>query len=694
MLLYNSSNLNLGLRITLVDQFSQPAARIKAAFKGLKDEKRLFEANARAGRDMYGTLAAAGTAATLGMGKAYLKGAKFDYTIRGVAAAAEATSAQFETLKDKANALGGKTMFTPGQVAGSMEMLAKAGYDANQVLAASEPIINLAGAAMEDLGLAADIGVSTMYQFNMEAKDMTYISDLLTQAAIKSNVSLKDLGESLKYASATAVDLGQDLPTVLSLIMTLGNAGMKGSMAGVGIENMYRYMSLGLGEFAKSGRSAAWEKAGLDPKKLVDARGNLKPVREILGELSRALAKFGDVDQQNLLYMIFGVRGKRPPSKFIQDLAQVDKHMTSLSNAGGKAEHMMKYMMTGPHGEWLKFLSAGEAFLNSFTKAMAPVVIPLMKVLTMFASALSWFTNSLVGGAFIRVLGVLIVMKTITWAVKAAVFGVSLALNSLGGTLLGIRNAWVTSMTQMKAATLQLAGATTLVRPRGMAGGAAGAAMGYIGGNRLRQASNGRFYTIGRGAGGAAGGGARFVSNAVAQRYLARYGAATAGGALAGGLLSKGGLAMIGKGLTSFVGGPWGMALLAISFALPLLTGALRKNTDALGDTEQATQGAADANRALISVLTNEFTGSSFFHMRRLYEEKGLGANNTDFILARKLTEYLTNPMTGRYNDISRGEFYDYSHPDEIRIYLDGQLVKTIEREVNKNINASLKFGL
>ncbi len=228
MLLYNSSNLNLGLRITLVDQFSGPAARVKNAFKDLREEKRLFEANARAGRDMYTGLATAGAAATLGLGKAYLTGAKFEYKVRGVAAASEATADQFDQLKKSANALGGETMFKPTEVAGAMEMLAKAGYSANEVLTATKPIINMAGAAMEDLGLSADIGISTMYQFGMQAKDMGYISDLLTQAALKSNVGLKDLGESLKYASATAVDLGQDLPTILALIMTLGNAGMKG----------------------------------------------------------------------------------------------------------------------------------------------------------------------------------------------------------------------------------------------------------------------------------------------------------------------------------------------------------------------------------------------------------------------------------------------------------------------------------
>jgi TP901 family phage tail tape measure protein len=675
MLLYNSSNLNLGLRISLIDNFSGPAARISGAFKNLKNEKSLFEANARAGRDMYRSLAMAGTAATLGMGAAYNRGAKFEYIIRGVSAAAEATSEEFEQLKKTANALGGTTMFTPTEVGTAMEMLAKAGYTANQVLSATSPIVNLAGAAMEDIGLSADIAVSTMYQFGMEASNMTYITDLLTQAALKSNVGLKDLGESLKYASATAVDLGQDLPTVLSLIMTLGNAGMKGSMAGVGIENMYRYMALGLGQFRKLGRSEAWEKAGLDPTKLVDAKGNLVPIINILEQLSNALSKFGDVDQQNLLFQIFGVRGKRPPSKFIQDLSQIRGHMNSLEMAGGKAANMMKFMMEGPRGEWLKLLAAMESMANAFAEALAPVVIPIMWGLNKIFTGISWFMNSIVGSGITRILAVGIVLKTVVWGVKSAIFGVSLALSSLGGTLLGIKTAWVTSMAQMKAATAQLAGATAIT-------GAGGAIMGYgrrVTNPNIRQTSNGRFYQVFPGTGR----GARFISTAEATRLK------TGKNALLRTMFSGAGLASMGRGVMAFLGGPVGMGIMGISLVLPLILRGLNKNTEATEESNQVIQDGARESRKLISMMANEFSGLKNTYIRQLYNSSGYGSDNTDFILARRLNEYKQSP-----NLFGKREFYDYSNPDRIDIYLDGNLTKTIERKINRNINTQLNIGL
>lgn len=502
---------------------------------------------------------------------------------------------------------------------------------------------------------------------------MTYITDLLTQAALKSNVGLKDLGESLKYASATAVDLGQDLPTVLSLIMTLGNAGMKGSMSGVGIENMYRYMALGLGQFRKLGRSEAWEKAGLDPTKLVDAKGNLVPMITILEQLSTALAKFGDVDQQNLLFQIFGVRGKRPPSKFIQDLSQIRGHMESLEMAGGKAENMMKFMMEGPRGTWLKLLAAMESMANAFAEALAPVVIPIMNGLNTIFTGVAWFMNSIIGGGVTRILAVGIVFKTVVWGIKSAVFGLSLALTSLGGTLTGIRTAWVASMAQMKAAVVQLSGATAIA-------GAGGNIAGYsrMGAN-IRQARNGRLYQVFPGTGR----GARFISTTAAA------GLKTGKNALLRTMFSGAGLATMGRGVMAFLGGPVGIGIMGISLLLPLILRGLNKNTDATEESNQVIKDGANESRKLISMMANEFSGLKNTYIRQLYNSSGYGSDNTDFVLGRRLNEYKQAPKS-----FGQREFYDYSNPDKIDIYLDGNLVKTIERQINRNINTQLNIGL
>lgn len=681
MLLYNSSNLNLGLRITLKDDFTGPAHRIKSSFKALKDEKRLFDENVRAGRNMYTALATAGATATLGLSRAYAKGAKFDFIMRGVAAASEATSEQFKELKKQANALGGTSMFKPSEVSGAMEMLAKAGLEANDVLAATAPIINLASASMEDLSTSTDIAIGTMYQFGYKAKDLGYISDVLTQAALKSNIGVKDIGESLKYASATLVDMGQSLETALALTMTLGNAGIKGSMAGVSMENMYRYMALGLGQFRKAGRSSAWEAAGLDPKNLVDARGNLVPIVDILKELHRGLSKFGDVDKQNLLYLIFGVRGKRGPSKFLQDLDQVTRNMEILKNSGGKAAAQAQFMMDGPEGAIRRLIASLESLSNAFAETMAPIVIPIMKVLTSFFKGISWFVNSPIGGVIVRMGVGLLIMKTVVWGLRAAVFALTQSLTLMGGTILGVRNAWVGSIAQMKAATLQLVGVTTLAG----VGGKRPMAPAYVGtGSRLRQTVTGRYYK------NSPGGGSRFVSKAVGDRYVAMYGARTYTGALRlGGIMAN-----VGRGLLGFLGGPVGLAITAGLAFLPMIFNALNKNTEALQSNEESQKEATQQHRRYLSYLTNEFTGSEIggTYVRRLYEENGYGAgDNTDFILARRLKEYMDSPSA--FGSPTK-PFYDYSSPGELRIYVDGKLTDKIKTQLNKEINASLQFSL
>jgi TP901 family phage tail tape measure protein len=299
---------------------------------------------------------------------------------------------------------------------------------------------------MEDLATSADIAISTMYQFGMQAKDLTYISDVLAQGSVKSNISLKDLGESLKYASSTAVLLKQDLPTVTAMIMTLGNAGMKGSMAGVGLENMYRYLSLGLGEFKKKKRVDTWAAIGVNPDQMIDAKGDLKPMVEILHTLRNAIGSFGTVDQGNILYQIFGVRGKRPPAVFLQELELLEKNLRYTQNAGGVSKALYEKQMAGPEGTILKMKAAFAEMVNSFTQTLVPVLVPFMKMITIALEGLKEFFDSTAGRVLTPILTVFLAVKTAMWGIKAIMAMLTISVYNLRTSLAGIRAASAISM--------------------------------------------------------------------------------------------------------------------------------------------------------------------------------------------------------------------------------------------------------
>ena len=699
-MLLGNSQVNVGLRIFLKDEFSGPATQLKNNLKQLREETRLYQDSLRSARNMYGGLAAAGTAGLIGLSQAYQTGAKFDFVMRGVAAASGATADEFKRMMDYANQAGSTGLYMPKEIGTSMRELALAGLDAKEVMASIAPVMQLAGGAMEDLKLGAEIATNAMYMFGYDKskiKDWQYVADILAQGSVKSQIGLRDLGESIKYAGATAKDLGQTLPDLTAMVMVLGNAGIKGSMAGTAVENMFRYMALGLGQYAKTGRAAVWEKIGLDPKSMVDVQGNLKPMPEIMGNLYTVLSKYGDVDRQNILYEIFGVRGKRGASKLLMDgLKEYKKHIGELKNSEGVAGQMYGRMLDSPEGAIIKLKGAFQALMNQFTQTMAPLVTPLLEILTYILKGIKWLTSSTLGSWLTRIGVLLLVFKTTVWGIKFALAATSLALNTTSAS-------FMTMATSIKIATANLA-----------------QFMGVSGGAQVMQAKNGALYVLQGG-----GLGARFVSRSAAKgagtAAMSRAGMAGGIGALgkkalmsgtarmAGGLgvglgaydmitgtttadKIGGGMSAVGGGLLAFSPEPVtkaiGAGLMLVGMVMPSLVNSMNRNTDATNANTDATQEQADLNRRQLSFIANQGNPEGSTYIRRLFRN-GVGKDaNLDYLLEQQKQMYLQNPKLW-----GGKPFYDYSNPHQLIIYIDGKISKDlITREQNKTINKTIQF--
>lgn len=695
---YGNSLINVGLRVNLVDNFSGPARQVKAAFGGLKDELKMYQENLRIARNMYGTMALAGGAATMGMVGMVRQGAKFDYLMRGVYSVAGGGIEKFKALKDEANKIGQTTMFSPTEAADAMQNLALAGLNANQVMSATSPIINLAGASLTNLGTSADIAISTMYQFGYSAKDMGKVSDLLVVAANKSNVNLTDLGESLKYVSATATDLGLSLKDTLATLMVLGNMGMKGSMAGVALENMLRYMALGMGEYAKTKRSKIWlERFGMDPQSLVDAKGNMLPLLQIFQNMAK-VALGGNVNAQNTLFDLFNVRGKRAASKLLLDemasgqgkWRQFLQMLTEAEKVPGFAEKIMKFRMAGSEGALHRLSGAWDAFKNKFTEAVAPIFVPIVNMLNTIARILGWITSTKIGAWLTGGLALSIAVGTAIWGVKTALSAVYLAQaqlkGSFGGMMTSMRMGWaqltgdVTRYRSMMAATL-LAGA--------VGGGIPGASANALrnltvaqavaaGANRTNagiwQGANGRYFATTAGGGAMGVAGAALATNVMASSALTTMG--RTGGMLAG----------VGSKILGFLGGPWGIAL---TFGLPLVISGLSKvlqgNTDAVNANTASNENKmnSDEQRIALSYIANKLAvGERIKKLYRGLEDVGQ-KENADFVLQKQYTDYMKNP---------HGTFYDYRGGSTVNIYVDGKLQERIRQTLNREISTNLSL--
>ena len=591
----SASQLGIGLTMFLRDQFSGPARNIKASASELTFElKRLQEDQLRRQTTMYTGLAMAGAAVVRGMSRQIKKGAEYTYEMEFVKAVTQASTTQFEALSKVATKLAGQTMFYPQDIAEGMRFMAMAGMNATEVSNNISGAVSLAGATMSQLGGkggAADIMTNVMKQFGIESTNTIRVADMLSYAVSRSNTNLFDLGEAIKYAGATSMDLNITLEETTAMVMALGNAGMQGSMAGVAMENAMRYISRAFSSFGSGPSQKALAEVGLTIKDVTDQKGNLLSMVEVMKKVGNAIDQnFGagmNVEKQAILQALFGVRGKRAASLFIRNLQEFDKFAMDVSTkSAGHSGKVMEDMMSTLHGETMKMTSAFQSMWVTITKAVTPVLKPIIIAIRTIAQTLDFiagipFLGPLLTGG---VMG-FILIKTAAMAYKAVVSGLKLLHSQMIGNVFNMAAASVGSWNTMTAAAKRYAGAAAAGNMAGMVGA------GMVPGLFLNKA--GRIRAKSKT-------GPKFVSHAGAAAVAAGAGRIVGGKVITG----------VGSKLIGILGGPLGMAL---SFIIPgLITAvigvirgskkATEENTGALTQTQEAMSGYSAANARLAAV--------------------------------------------------------------------------------------------
>lgn len=443
----------LGFIIALQDNFSAQAKVIRDGLKGLSTENNMYMHNLQSARNMYSGIAAAGA---LALREAYRwmdYGMDFDYMMKGTQAVTRATREELKQLSALAVDVGVETMFMPKDIADAMRYLGLAGFEAKDIMKTIRSAAHLAGATMSELGGemgAASVVAKVLHGFNLPMDNATRVADILATGVTKSNTLLTDLAEALKYVAATSTDLAVPLETTTALAMALGNAGIQGSMAGTAMENMFRYLAMGLSQFKTNRQSKAWESLGLGPEQLMDVNQNLRPIGEVLKMIGEQLKGKGTVQVQGILKEIFGVRGKRAGSAIIRMMDDFERFQDMLENhSKGRAQNVMNDMMDSMWGSRDKMQSAAEGFFVSYTKALEPLLKSLFNIAKVVFEGLEKFVSHPMGKIAAGVLTVATAFVTLTAAAKAALAVIGLFLRGGMGSLSGMAAALNMTMASM-----------------------------------------------------------------------------------------------------------------------------------------------------------------------------------------------------------------------------------------------------
>ncbi|EOQ18662.1 phage tail tape measure protein [Bacillus cereus] len=244
--------------------------------------------------------AVAGAALGIGAAVAGVVKVGMDYTkqMSKVEALSNSNALQMAELGANARKLGAETRWSATNVAQAYEFMALAGWDNNQMIAASKPLLDLATAGALDLAKASDIVTDTMTPFNMKANEAARASDIFAVAQSSANLNVEQLGETMKYAAPQAATFGMDLEQTSAIAMIFANSGIKASMAGTALR-------AGLSRLAAPPKAAAkaLDQMGVAIK---HTDGTLRPMREIIADMAPKFNEMANAQQIAAAKAIFG----------------------------------------------------------------------------------------------------------------------------------------------------------------------------------------------------------------------------------------------------------------------------------------------------------------------------------------------------------------------------------------------------
>ena len=389
--------------------------------------------------------AAVGLAAPMGL--AVARFAQFDDAIRTVAAVTGSFGAKgaaaFQSLNDRARELGATTSFTAVQVAELMTSLGRAGFDATQINAMTDSVLDLARATGTEASMAAGIMSTAIRQFSLGAEDASRIADLLTITANSTFNTVEGLGEALTYAGTSAAQAGLSIEETTALLGALGNVGIQGSRAGT----MLRRLTTLAGAEAKKLQNIF----GVD---FLDDDGNVRNILDIfkdLGDATNDLPSGERIRKFNEAFGLLGITGAQAIGGSIGD---VEELVEQIANGEGTAKKTAKEMDAGLGGAMRKLLSAAEGTALAFADALAPSIQGIVEILTNVAGGITKFikdNNELIAtiakvvGAAFMVGGALMAVGIAFQVVGFAVAGFSAFGAAITGIFAAIQAAAITT---------------------------------------------------------------------------------------------------------------------------------------------------------------------------------------------------------------------------------------------------------
>ncbi|MFZ3483914.1 phage tail tape measure protein [Sphingomonas sp. 3-13AW] len=336
--------------------------------------------------------------------------ASFEQSMNRVRAALLSTSPEdINKLSEAALRLGPSMGRSAIEAAGAVEMLAKNGMSAAQILGGGlESALKLAVVGQSDLSSAADLTTDVLAQFGKRASDLPDITNKVAGALDATKLSFNDYQLAVAQAGGVAGGLGYEFDDFnVALASTVSLFG-SGSDAGTAFKTFMTSLS-GNSDVAKE----RIKQLGLE---FYDSSGRAKSLAEVADELNTKLKDLSDVSRSKVLTDIFGNDAMRTAISLMnqgsQGIADLKQQIDGVA-----ADQKLAELLRGDAAASEQLSAATEKLSIKLGSVLLPIFTSVKQAIASVVGALAnmppWFYTAVVSvGALAASIGPLVLATT------------------------------------------------------------------------------------------------------------------------------------------------------------------------------------------------------------------------------------------------------------------------------------------
>mgnify|MGYP003647492769 CR=1 FL=1 len=295
-----------------VDNFTRPVNKMEGALtkftrsanKNLAIVNKRMDNIINGAKNMAQSILVGGALVGGAFAQALKPGIAFEQAITDVGAVSFKTRDDIKLLEEQALSLGKTTKFTATQSAKAMEVLARAGFDTQEILAATPAVLNAAAASGLGIAEVAEHVSNALKGMGLDTTEASRVANVLTLASSKTNSSIGSLGSSITNVAVTAKMLNIPLEEVVASVALLQDAGIDASVAGSSLNSMLTKLAKPTDAIKKK-----MEDLRLSFK---DANGDMLSLPAVLDQINKAAANAGgNFDKVAFLADLVGMEGQK-----------------------------------------------------------------------------------------------------------------------------------------------------------------------------------------------------------------------------------------------------------------------------------------------------------------------------------------------------------------------------------------------